>query len=189
MVSFPHAEQFVVVSTRSLDADMPPDAGRDARLALQLLHRLGSFLKFLSAKKSCSPAVQMNSAPQSTHASDLSWNSIGSTLHQLEPVPFPRPSVHLSDVMGTARSFQDPHDPDRAGRVDQSGQLVRFASLLLPRTLARQRLLGAATVAWFQVERMLLDILDDIFLLHLPLEATKRAFDRLAFLNFHFSQY
>jgi hypothetical protein len=36
---------------------------------------------------------------------------------------------------------------------------------------------------------MLLDILDDIFLLHLPLEATKRALDRLAFLNFHFSQY
>ena len=106
MVSFPHAEQFVVVSTRSLDADAPPDAGRDARLALQLLHRLGSFLKFLSAKKSCSPAVQMNSAPQSTHASDLSWNSIGPTSHQLEPAPFPRPSVYLSNVMGTARSFR-----------------------------------------------------------------------------------
>ncbi len=189
MVSFPHAEQFVVVSTRSLDADMPPDAGRDARLALQLLHRLGSFLKFLSAKKSCSPAVQMNSAPQSTHASDLSWNSIGSTLSPTRARPAPTTLRLLSEVMGTARSCLDPHDPARAGRVDQSGQLVRLASLLLTRTLARQRLLGAATVAWLQVERMLLDILDDIFLLHLPLEATKRALDRLAFLNFHFSQY
>jgi hypothetical protein len=34
---------------------------------------------------------------------------------------------------------------------------------------------------------MLLDILDDIFLLHLPLEATERAFNRFAFLNFDFS--
>jgi hypothetical protein len=60
----------------------------------------------LSAKKSCSPAVQMNSAPQSTHASDLSWNSIGSTLSPTRARPFPRPSVYLSDVMGTARSFR-----------------------------------------------------------------------------------
>ena len=77
---------------------------------------------------------------------------------------------------------------ERAALISQV-ELVRLASLLLARTLARQRLLGAATVAWLQVERMLLDILDDIFLLHLPLEATKRALDRLAFLNFHFSQY
>jgi hypothetical protein len=77
VVSLPQAEQFVVVSTRSLATG--PAAGRDARLALQLLHRLGSFLKFLSAKKSCSPAVQMNSVPQSTQCSDLSWNSIGPT--------------------------------------------------------------------------------------------------------------
>jgi hypothetical protein len=35
---------------------------------------------------------------------------------------------------------------------------------------------------------MLLDILDDIFLLHLALEAAKRAFDRFAFLHFDFSQ-
>jgi hypothetical protein len=35
---------------------------------------------------------------------------------------------------------------------------------------------------------MLLDILDDVFLLHLPLEAAKRAFDGLAFLHLDFSQ-
>jgi hypothetical protein len=52
---------------------------------LQLLQRFGSFLKFLSAKKSCSPAVQMNSVPQSTQCSVLSWNSIGPTPHQLDP--------------------------------------------------------------------------------------------------------
>jgi hypothetical protein len=35
---------------------------------------------------------------------------------------------------------------------------------------------------------MLLDILDDIFLLNLPLEPAKGAFDRLAFLDLHFRQ-
>src|SRR5436190_22418024 len=75
VVSLPQAEQLVVVSTRSRVIE-PPEAGREARFALHALHRLGSFLKFLSAKKSCSPAVQMNSVPQSTQLNNLSWNSI-----------------------------------------------------------------------------------------------------------------
>src|SRR5215471_13811003 len=75
VVSLPQAEQLVCVSTRS--RDIPPPAGRAARLPLQALHRFGSFLKFLSAKNCCSPAVQMNSVPQSTHERILSWNSIG----------------------------------------------------------------------------------------------------------------
>src|SRR2546423_890778 len=75
VVSFPHAEQVVTVSTRSRGA--PPPAGRLARLLLQPLHRFGSFLKFLSAKNCCSPAVHTNSVPQSTHLRIRSWNSIG----------------------------------------------------------------------------------------------------------------
>src|SRR5262247_317793 len=75
VVSFPQAEHVVTVSTRSRVAGGPE--GREARLALQALHRLGSFLKFLSAKNCCSPAVQTNSLPQSTHLRILSWNSIG----------------------------------------------------------------------------------------------------------------
>src|SRR6267378_1338238 len=75
VVSFPHAEHVVIVSTRSLG--MPEPAGRLARLPLQPLQRFGSFLKFLSAKNCCSPAVQMNSVPQSTHERIRSWNSIG----------------------------------------------------------------------------------------------------------------
>src|SRR5215470_9846509 len=75
VVSLPHAEHVVMVSTRSRAA--PADAGRAARFALHVLQRFGSFLKFLSAKTCCSPAVQMNSAPQSTHLRILSWNSIG----------------------------------------------------------------------------------------------------------------
>src|SRR5262245_3953528 len=75
VVSFPQAEQVVTVSTRSRGAPAP--AGRAARLLLHDLHRFGSFLKFLSAKNCCSPAVQMHSAPQSTHLRIRSWNSIG----------------------------------------------------------------------------------------------------------------
>src|SRR5215831_1624184 len=75
VVSFPHAEQVVVVSTRS--RIIGPDEALFARFALHALHRFGSFLNCLSAKNSCSPAVQMNSAPQSTHVRLLSWNSIG----------------------------------------------------------------------------------------------------------------
>src|SRR5258707_8007061 len=75
VVSFPQAEHVVTVSTRS--RAMPAPAGRAARLPLQALHRFGSFLKFLSAKNCCSPAVQMNSVAQSTHLRIRSWNSIG----------------------------------------------------------------------------------------------------------------
>ena len=67
-------------------------------------------------------------------------------------------------------------------------RLLDLAALLLARTLAGKRLFRAATVARLQIEGVLLDILDDIFLLHLALEAAKRAFDRFAFLNFDFSQ-
>ena len=153
-----------------------PGAGREARLALQPLQRFGSFLKFLSAKNSCSPAVQMNSVPQSTHVSDLSWNSIGPYL-----------SHSTARTAGVIRSSGSPHDCLANGSFCQL-QLIRFAALLLPRPLARERLFGAAPIARFQVERMLLDILDDIFLLNLPLEAAKRAFNGLAFLHFDFSQ-
>src|SRR5215510_13137522 len=135
---------------------MPAPPGRAARLPLQALHRFGSFLKFLSAKNCCSPAVQMNSVPQSTHLRIRSWNSIGRYL-----VP--------------------------ARVVVYSSRLLQLASELLSVPLARQRLLGATLVTRFQVEGMLLDVLDDVFLLDLPLEPAKGTFNRLALLDFYFS--
>src|SRR4051794_34572330 len=129
-------------------------AGRLARLFLQALHRFGSFLKFLSAKNCCSPAVQTNSAPQSTHLRVLSWSSIGRYL------------------VGVGRYY---------------ARLLQLPPEFLPVPLARQRLLGATLVAWLQIEGVLLDILDDVFLLHLPLEAPESALDRFALLNLDFS--
>jgi hypothetical protein len=136
-----------MVSTRS--RAIPAPTGRAARLPLQVLHRFGSFLKFLSAKNCCSPAVQMNSVPQSTHLRILSWNSIGRYL------------------VGVG--------------------LLQLAPEFLPVALSRERLLRSTLVSRFQVEGMLLDILDDVFLLNLPLEPAESALDRFALLDFDFS--
>jgi len=75
VVSFPHCEQFVFVSER-IGAACPLPPPPSARFALQALHRLGSFLKPLSAKNICSPPVNTNSAPHSAHFNTLSWYSI-----------------------------------------------------------------------------------------------------------------
>src|SRR5207249_3121196 len=77
--------------------------------------------------------------------------------------------------------------PDVASRAPAPAA-IDFAALLLARAFTRERLLGAAAIPGLQVEGMLLDILDDIFLLHLPLGPAKRALDGLAILHFHFSQ-
>jgi len=53
---------------------LPPN--RAARLALQNLQRLGSFLNCLSWKNNCSPAVNTKSFPQSMQVKALSMNSI-----------------------------------------------------------------------------------------------------------------
>src|SRR5438105_1298406 len=73
VVSFPHCEQLVLVSERVGAACPPPPS---ARFALQDLQRFGSFLKPLSAKNICSPAVNTNSAPHSEHFRTLSWYSM-----------------------------------------------------------------------------------------------------------------
>src|SRR5271170_4510449 len=92
VVSFPHCEQFVLVSVlakacpRDGLCDMTP--GALARLPLQFLQRLGSFLNCLSWKNSCSPAVNTKSVPQSMHFKTLSRYSIG------EALPFRVPALH-----------------------------------------------------------------------------------------------
>src|SRR6266404_1873309 len=72
VVSFPHCEQFVFVSARIEPPPPPPSA----LFALQALQRFGSFLKPLSAKNICSPAVNTNSALHSEHFRTLSWYSM-----------------------------------------------------------------------------------------------------------------
>ncbi|HTL27690.1 MAG TPA: hypothetical protein VL282_00650 [Tepidisphaeraceae bacterium] len=64
--------------------------------------------------------------------------------------------------------------------------LLRFSPELLTITLARQRLFGAAFITGFQIEGVLLDVFDDVFLLNLPLEPAESAFNRFALLNLYF---
>src|SRR5664279_1075990 len=70
VVSIWHCEHTVRVSA------LTPGPEPAALFALHCLQRLGSFLNCLSWKKSCSPAVNTKSLPQSTHFSTLSTNSI-----------------------------------------------------------------------------------------------------------------
>jgi hypothetical protein len=110
-------------------------------------------LKFLSAKNCCSPAVQTNSALQSTHLRLRSWNSIGRYL---------------------------------VGSVELVVVLLQLSPELLSIPLTRQCLLRTTLVTRFQIERVLLDVLDDVFLLNLPLEPPESALNRLALLDLHF---
>jgi len=151
VVSLPQAEQVIWVSTRSRMAG--PAAALLARFALHALHRFGSFLNCLSAKKSCSPAVQVKSSPQSTHVRLLSWNSIGR---------------HLA-------------------LADHAVALFQFTPELFTAPLPSKRLLGPELVTGLQIEGMLLDVLDNVFLLHLTLEAAERTLDGLTVLDLDFS--
>src|SRR5262245_41112685 len=66
--------------------------------------------------------------------------------------------------------------------------LLALAADLLATPLSSQRLLGPALVAGLQVETVLLDVLDDVFLLDLPLEATEGVLDRFALLDLDLGQ-
>ena len=79
VVSMPQAEHSVRVSVRGRLAAVvsgPERTDKPARFPLQGLHRFGSFLNCLSKKNSCSPAVKMNSPPQSVQVRSRSRNSM-----------------------------------------------------------------------------------------------------------------
>jgi hypothetical protein len=82
VVSTPHSEHSVRVSVRESPAaagPVPVFKPAPPRLHLHGLQRLGSFLNCLSKKKSCSPAVKMNSPPQSAQVKSRSTNSIAAS--------------------------------------------------------------------------------------------------------------
>jgi hypothetical protein len=65
--------------------------------------------------------------------------------------------------------------------------LFQFSPELFSVALPCQSLLGPALVPWLQIERVLLDVLDNVFLLNFPLEPAESAFDRFTLLDLHFS--
>jgi hypothetical protein len=75
-------------------------------------------------------------------------------------------------------------DPNLAGVAQRS---VRFSPLLLAQSLPRKRFLGPALFTGLHVEAVLLDFLDDVFLLHLALKPPQGILQRFTFLDDDFS--
>src|SRR5258708_22412940 len=65
--------------------------------------------------------------------------------------------------------------------------LIRFPPLLLAQSLPRKRFFGPALLAGFHVEAMLLDFLDDVFLLHLTLKTPQGVLQGFTLLDDDFS--
>ena len=69
----------------------------------------------------------------------------------------------------------------------RGGRLVRFAPLLLAQSLPRKRFFGPAFLARLHVKAVLLDFLDDVFLLHLALKSPQSVLQGLTLLDNNFS--
>ena len=67
-------------------------------------------------------------------------------------------------------------------------ELIVLVASLLPGPFASQGFFYSPLFSRFQVVRVFLDFLDDIFLLDLALEATQRVFEGFSLLKSHFSQ-
>src|ERR1700758_5788415 len=65
-------------------------------------------------------------------------------------------------------------------------RLILLTTLLLAETLTRESFLGATLLPRLHVVAVLFDLFDDVFRLHLPLEAAESIFQRFALLNDNF---
>ena len=72
---------------------------------------------------------------------------------------------------------------------DRPRYLLRFPPLLLAQSLPRKRFLGPALLAGLHIETMFLDLLDDIFLLHLALKTPQGIFQRFILLDDDFCHF
>jgi hypothetical protein len=71
----------------------------------------------------------------------------------------------------------------------RAGTLVRFAPLLLAQSLPRKRFFGPALFAGLHIEAVLLDFLNDVFLLHLALKTAQSILERFTLLNNDFCHF
>ncbi len=87
---------------------------------------------------------------------------------------------------------REPRGPYSISRVERAGNSTRclflFLTNLLAIALACQRFLDALLLAGLQIERVALDFLDDVFLLHLALEAAQRILKGLTLLQTNLCQ-
>ncbi len=85
---------------------------------------------------------------------------------------------------------QGKHHPDSVpGYIEEHllcDRLILLTPLLFPETLTREGFFGTTTLARLHVVAVLLDFFDDVFRLHLTLEAPESVFQRLTLLNNNF---
>ena len=77
----------------------------------------------------------------------------------------------------------------RPSLKDRPGNLLRFPPLLLAQSLPRKRFFRPALLAGLHIETMLLDFLDDVFLLHLALKTPQCIFQRFILLDDDFCHF
>ena len=84
--------------------------------------------------------------------------------------------------------FGGRRDRRHSDHVASSHLIFGGAPYFFTASLAGERLLNALLFTGFEVEGVLLDFLDDVFLLNLPLKPTQCVFYRFAILNSNFRQ-
>jgi hypothetical protein len=119
------------------------------------------------------------------------------------PSDLPLDSAHLRVTQVTAQKRRDAvydslrhyvsHNiggKERAatGRARPAGLLILFFPGFLAATLASERFFNALLFAGLQIEGVVLDLLDDVFLLHLAFKATQRILEGFALLKSDFGQ-
>ena len=90
-------------------------------------------------------------------------------------------------ILGSAAPSREENGVATPTGSEPPPQLIRFPPLLLAQSLPRKRFLCPALLAGFHVEAMLLDFLDDVFLLHLAFKTPQGIFQRFTLLDDDFS--
>jgi hypothetical protein len=184
VVSLAHCEQTVFVSTRCAVplAELPPAA----RFALHALHRLGSFLKPLSAKNICSPAVNTNSAEHSAHFKTLSWYSIRCSKARYWSMAAEQFTPDEMESASPTALFRSRLTRTCLSGPRQIGHLVLLTPLLFTETLTREGLFRTTPFTWFHVIAVLFDLFDNVLRLDFPLKTPERILQRFTLLNDNF---
>src|ERR1700720_2651072 len=92
-------------------------------------------------------------------------------------------------ILGSAAPSREENGRATPTGSEPPPQLIRFPPLLLAQSLPRKRFFCPALLAGFHVEAMLLDFLDDVFLLHLALETPQGIFQGFTLLDNDFSHF
>jgi hypothetical protein len=90
-----------------------------------------------------------------------------------------------------SRHFKRPWGKEMGHRPEEEEThrlLIQFFTSFFPAAFARERFFDTLSFAGLQVKGVALNLLDDVFLLHLALETTQRVLEGLTLLKSYFRQ-